>query len=253
MNDNKIFDNNLKRISNYYLLKASHKKEISTGIYEFMKKYSIGESEYGALMDMAAEGRHVMAHRLYGHHIIYDFPNKFNNIPDFLIHETSDLFTDMGLPIIPGKLIENTNIINYCKQINHPNWNFINGFDILTATISIYTGSKLYSQTIKEEITVEDIKDIANTFGVGAIEFALACSTANPFLLIGSFLHIASGVKGALNNGSVIYFNKLTNNYRLQVTSAKGTVENISQKNKMDSETQKNRIESHYNKNKMDI
>jgi len=37
-------------------------------------KYKIGQNDYGALMDAAAKGKQVMAHRLYGHHLIYDFP-----------------------------------------------------------------------------------------------------------------------------------------------------------------------------------
>lgn len=252
MKDKKIINEKLQKISNYYLTKISHKKEISNGIYKFMKKYEIGESEYGTIMDIAAEGKHIMAHRLYGHHIIYDFPDEFNKIPDFLLHETSDLFTNMGLPILPGDLIENTKIIKYCKHISHPNWNFINGFDILAATASIYTGSKMYLKTLKEEIAVENIKDIANTFGVGAIELALACSTANPFLLFGSFLHIASGIKGICNDGAVIYFDKVTNHWRLQVSFKKYSMQYFAKNNKIDSKIQKNRIEDYYNKNKID-
>ena len=47
-------------------------------IYDFMDANTIGKSTVGALMDAAGRGRGVMAHRLYGHHLIYDFP--INNL-----------------------------------------------------------------------------------------------------------------------------------------------------------------------------
>nr|AGF92880.1 hypothetical protein FLSS-3_0011 [uncultured organism] len=251
MKNKGVINKDLKKASTYYLSKISHEKEVSSGLYEFMKTYKIGESEYGKIMDMAAEGKKVMAHRLYGHHIVYDFPKELNKVPDFLLHEISDLFTDMGLPILPGEMLENSKLIDYCKQINKPNWNFINGFDILVATAAIYSGSKMYAKVIKEEIAVEDIKDIANTFGVGTIEFALACSTANPFLLLGSFLHIASGIKGIFNDGAIIYFNKVTNHYRLEVVSDKYSMEYVSNKNTIKYNSQKNTMDYFHSKNKM--
>ena len=38
-----------------------------------MKANNIGESDFGSLMDAAAKGKEIMAHRLYGHHLISDF------------------------------------------------------------------------------------------------------------------------------------------------------------------------------------
>ena len=41
-------------------------------IYEFMQMYNIGQSAFGQLIDSV--GRNEAVHRLYGHHLIYDFP-----------------------------------------------------------------------------------------------------------------------------------------------------------------------------------
>lgn len=157
----------------------------------------------------------------------------------------------MGLPIVPGEILENTKLIKYCKHINKPNWNFINGFDILAATVSIYSGSKKYLEVINEEIAVEDIKDVANTLGVGIIKLAIACSTANPFLLIGSFLHIASGIRGIFNDGGIIFFNKVTNHYRLEVVSHSHSIVEVSSKNMIENKSDKLTIESFYENNRM--
>ena len=70
--------------------------------YAFMAKYNIGSSEFGKIMDMAGVEKGVFLHRLYGHHLAYDFPWKNpEHTIDFLAHEFSDLFTKNGLPIIP--------------------------------------------------------------------------------------------------------------------------------------------------------
>lgn len=231
MKKSRVIDKNLKQAASYYISDISHNKEVSTGIYEFMKKFNIGESEYGKIMDLAAEGKHVMAHRLYGHHLIYDFPADFKDVPDFMSHIFSDLFTDMGIPILPGEVLENTRLLDYCKSINSSNWNFINGFDILAATASIYSSSRKFIDVINEKTVVEDFKDLANTVGIGALELALACSTANPFLLVGSFLHIASGVQGIMNDGGIIYINKMTDHFRLEVVANDLTLETLAEKN----------------------
>lgn len=178
-------------------------------IYDFMKKYHIGESQYGKIMDAAAQGKKVIAHRLYGHHLVYDFPiDSSENIGPFLEHLFSDLFTKQGIPIIPGEILENTGLLKVCDKLKG-SWNFVNGFDLLAGTVSIYQGFERFQSAMKEEMSVDDFKDFAQTIGVGAMELAIALSTANPFLLIGSVLHLTSGLKGMLNDGAVIYFKNI--------------------------------------------
>lgn len=203
------------RLANSFLLNESHKKNFSDSISHFMKKYGVGESEYGKIMDEC--GRIVTNHRLYGHHIIYDFPySSPGNIPDFLLHELSDIFTNFGLPILPGKLLENTPIYNYCKSIsNSPNWNMINGFDILSATVSIFQGCVALKKITKEEYIVQTFADFAKTIGVGVFEFALALSHANPFLLLGAVLNIAVGIKGGMTSFGKIYFSRVARRYEI--------------------------------------
>ena len=202
----------------YLLAEASHTKKMSNSIYSFMKKYDIGESAYGKAMD--AVGSHITNHRLYGHHLIADFPKNLKDVTDFLLHEISDGFTDFGLPILPGKLIENTSIFDYCKSIsNNPNWNMINGFDILAGTLAIYSGGKLLIEAFDGNLIVDNLESAAATFGVGAIEFAISLSTANPFLLAGCFLHLLAGIKGLLNERPAIYFVRLGNCYRIEFVS----------------------------------
>ena len=45
----------------------------SDAIYVFMEKHKIGHSQYGRLMDAAAKGKHIMAHRSFGHHFCMTF------------------------------------------------------------------------------------------------------------------------------------------------------------------------------------
>lgn len=184
-----------------------HGKEI----YDFMDAYDIGKSAYGQLMDQAGKGKHVMAHRLYGHNLVYDFPiDELSNANDFFEHLMSDLFTKQGIPIFPGEILKNVGLLKACDKLKG-SWNFVNGFDILTATISIYKGFEKFKKAYAGVESVDDFKDLANTFGVGALELAIALSTANPFLLIGSVLHLTAGLQGLLNDGTVIYFTRLHN------------------------------------------
>lgn len=178
-------------------------------IYNFMEKNNIGKSTYGALMDAAAKGKGVIAHRLYGHHLIYDFPiNDLNEVAPFLSHLFSDLFTKQGLPILPGKMLEDLGLLKCCDKLKG-SWNFVNGFDILAGTVSIYQGIDKFKRAFSEEFSVETFEDFANTLGVGALELAISLSTSNPFLLIGSILHLTSGIKGMLNDSSIMYFKNL--------------------------------------------
>lgn len=215
-------DNDIKDIKKLHLLGASYLREYgyknSDKIYKFMKTYDIGESAYGALMDAAAEGKHVMAHRLFGHHIIYNFPiDEPEKIYSFLEHELSDLFTKQGLPIIPGEIIKNKNLLSYCDKLTN-NWNFINGFDLLAGTIAIYQGGKKLIAAYNEEFSIDSLSELARNIGVGVLELALSLSSANPFLLIGSVLQLCAGIKGIMNDSAVIYMAKI--NYNLTVEFA---------------------------------
>lgn len=209
-----------------FLAKQSHTKEMSDAISAFMKKYGVGESEFGKLMDIT--GTHVTNHRLYGHHLIFDFPSELGDIPDFLLHELSDLFTNYGLPILPSHVVENTKLYTYCKSITaKPHWNMINGFDILVGTLAIYQGFGVLDRAIQGELIAEDISTLANTFGVGALEFALALSTANPLLLIGCLLHLCAGMRAVLNEGATLYFKKVTHHLVLEVELENHTIDHL--------------------------
>jgi len=211
-------------------------KSLCNQIYAFMDKYGIGKSEYGKLMDSISFGKGQFVHRLYEHHLTYDFPIKNpENILDFLAHEFSDLFTKSGLPIIPGELLENapswlqrlTRNPNPCQ-----NWNFLNGFDLLAGTISIYTASKDLRAALMNDMSVESLGDVARSLGVGVIELAVAISHANPLLLVGALMELTAGIKGIFNNGSVIYMQKLqyglSLEFSLKQTSLESALEAIS-------------------------
>lgn len=189
-------------------------------IYEFMNRYNIGHSVYGSIMDKAALGKHVMAHRLYGHHIFFDLPLKDSNIAlQFIEHEFSDLFTKQGLPILPGEVLENAGLLKYCNSLTH-NWNFINGFDLLTGTVSIYKGLKDVDQYFYEGMPAHDFESVAGTLGIGAIELAIAISSANPLLLVGGVLHFTSGIKGIFNDGAVYYFKTLNRGLSIAIKNS---------------------------------
>lgn len=187
-------------------------KSLCDRIAVFMDKHNIGKSEYGKLMDMIGREKGVFLHRLYGHHLFYDFPiNDLEHSVDFLVHEFSDLFTKNGLPIIPGELLENApKWIKNISMASEPckNWNFVNGFDLLAGTIAVYTASRDLRLAFTNEMSVESLGDFAKTIGVGAFELATAISTANPLLLIGALLELTAGVKGIFNDGDLIYMKK---------------------------------------------
>ena len=203
MDDYDIFEN----ASLMYIRDYAYKN--GNAIYDFMNRNNIGKSTYGAVMDAAAKGKGVIAHRLYGHHLIYDFPiNNLNEVAPFLSHLFSDLFTKQGLPILPGEILEALGLLKCCDKLKG-SWNFVNGFDILAGTVSIYQGIEKFKKAFAEELTVDTFEAFANTLGIGALELAISLSTSNPFLLIGSILHLTSGIKGMLNDNSTVYFKNL--------------------------------------------
>lgn len=194
-------------LANAYLASTSHSKAMSDAISAFMKKHQIGESAYGRLMD--AIGSHVANHRLYGHHIIFDLPSNLQDIPDFLLHEFSDLFTNYGLPILPGHVVEGTSLYSYCSTITQgPHWNMLNGFDILAGTLAVYQGFVTLRAARNGELYLDDITGLARTFGIGVCEFALALSTANPFVLIGCLLHCVAGLRAILNDAAAVHIER---------------------------------------------
>ncbi|MGM0411418.1 MAG: hypothetical protein ACQEQF_11750 [Bacillota bacterium] len=197
----------LLKASSYYIRNYAYER--GDDIYKFMKKYNIGESNYGKIMDSAAKGKEVVAHRLYGHHPIYNFPiDAPEEAWQFVEHELSDLFTKQGLPIIPAELMENTPLLRYSDKLSN-NWNFINGFDLLAGTISIYYSTKELKKFVNMEISIDSFEELAKHLGVAGIDLAIAMSTANPLLFVGATLQLVSGIKGIINEGAVVYFQKL--------------------------------------------
>lgn len=196
-------------------------------IYSFMKRYNIGESDFGRIMDQAAKGQHVIAHRLFGHHLVYDFPmDNPQVIGDFLEHELSDLFTKQGLPIIPGDILKDTGMLKYCNKLT-ANWNFVNGFDILSATIAIYKSVKSFNLAFRNEYSIQDIEGFAKSIGVGALEAAIAFSTANPFLLIGAVIQLTAGIRALFNEGCVVSFSLKLNSYGIDIKLDEVSLSNI--------------------------
>jgi hypothetical protein len=186
-------------------------KSICDQVASFMNKYNIGKSEFGKLMDALGKEK-AFLHRLYEHHLIYDFPIKNpEHILDFLEHELSDIFTKNGLPIIPGELLKDASswLIRLTRNKNPcKNWTFLNGFDLLAGTIAIYGASRDLRETFMNQMSVESLGDVAKTLGVGVIELAIAISHANPLLLVGALMQLTAGVKGIFNNGDVIYMER---------------------------------------------
>jgi hypothetical protein len=174
-------------------------------IYRFMDRYGIGKSAYGALMDRAAAGKHVIRHRLFGHHIAYDLPwDGPTHIPSFLEHELSDLFTKQGLPILPGELLEHHGLLKYCDGLGK-SWNFLNGFDILAGVVALHSASSSARAAFNGEFAVDTLADFARTFGVGVVEFALAWSSANPLLLLSATMELTAAVRAFANDSCVIF------------------------------------------------
>jgi len=202
-----------------------HAYERGREVYDFMKHYGIGESQYGAIMDAAAKGKHVVAHRLYGHHLMYDFPiGEPGQIPSFLEHELSDLFTRQGLPLLPGELLEDTGLLKYCDRLSH-NWNFLNGFDLLAGTVAIYRGASSLLDAHNGKVSIDTFGELARSLGLGAFELAVAVSTANPLLLIGATLQLTATVRGLMNDGAVILFSRMNDGLSLDFSHARLSAE----------------------------
>lgn len=186
-------------------------------IYRLLNKYNIGESDYGRLMDFA--GRSEACHRLYGHHIIFDMPfDDPGKIHTFLEHLASDIFTKQGLPIIPGELLNDSGLLKYCKSLKH-NYNFVNFLDILSGTLSIQTGVIKLKAAFNEEEAISSFEEVAKALGIGALELAIALSSANPFLLIGAALNLVATAKMASLDKSKLYFNILHKNLIIEFKS----------------------------------
>lgn len=199
---NEIF-NSFREAGSNYIREYSYKH--GNEIYNFMNKYDIGKSSYGQLMDEAAKGKHIITHRLYGHHPIYNIPFDCpKEVVDFYEHIFSDLFTKQGIPIIPGEIIENTRFLKFCDKLTG-SWNFVNGFDILAGTLAIYDSTNKLFAACREELFMDSFEDFAKTFGLGALELAISISTANPFLLLGAIVHITSGVRASFNDSAFVF------------------------------------------------
>jgi len=186
-------------------------------IYGFVEEHDIGKSAYGRLMDAAGNGKGVINHRLYGHHAIYDFPLQHPDaIPDFAEHLFSDAFTKTGLPLLPGEAVDHPDLQAYCDRLTR-SWDFVNGFDVLAATVSIYRGQSRLRSAWKEVDSIETFPEFAKSAGFPALELAIAMSTANPLLAVGAALNAAATVKKLVTSSSVAYFHRVNRGYRLDI------------------------------------
>lgn len=146
-------------------------------------------------MDNAVKGKHTVVHRLYGHHILYDFPiQEPKNIPPFLEHLFSDYFTKMGLPIVPGDILEDAGMLKWCNDLRR-NWNFVNGFDVLAGTVALVQGIQNFQKCFSSEADEQSVLSLAAQIGIGTFELLISASTYNPFLLIGSLLTLVFCVR----------------------------------------------------------
>ena len=162
-------------------------------------------------MDAAGRAKPIFRgyHRQYGHHLIYDLPiNDPKKIPYFLEHLLSVVFTKQGLPILPSNLIENPILYKYFKNPKYADWFFLNAFDVLNGTILFYYSSTKFLNAWNNNNSIESFEDFAKSFGIGAIELAIAISSSNPLLFLGASLEIASNIIELLNDESRISFNK---------------------------------------------
>jgi hypothetical protein len=200
-------------------------REKGDQIYAFIEEHEIGKSAYGRLMDAAGNGKGVINHRLYGHHAIYDFPlQRPDSIPDFAEHLFSDAFTKMGLPLLPGEAVEHPNLQAYCDRLTR-SWDFVNGFDVLAATVSIYRGQSRLRSAWREVDSIETFPEFAKSAGFPAVELAIAMSTANPLLAVGAALNAAATVKKLVTSSSVAYFHRINRGFRLDIhLSERGSV-----------------------------
>lgn len=221
-------------------------RERGDKIYAFVEKHDVGKSAYGRLMDAA--GRHEAMHRLYGHHIIYDFPlQRPDQIPDFAEHLLSDAFTPAGLPLLPGELLDEANLLKHCRSLTQ-NWNFVNGFDVLSATVSIYRGQSRIRNAWKEMDSIESFPRFAKSVGFPAVELAIAMATANPFLAVGAALNATATVKNLVTSSSVAYFHRVNRGYRLDAQFSgekKGSIVGQSLSEDLDNHSLSNTLDQH--------
>jgi len=203
-------------------------KAYNLPIYEWMKKHGIGESDYGKILDLMGRNEHVFQHRLFGHHPFYDLPiSQPGNIPDFIEHVwLSDAGTKQGLPIIPGDFLKDSGVLEYCSQ-RTLEWNFVNSFDLLSATLSIYSSYKNCEKYFIEIQSIESFSELAKELGIGVLELALSIKNTNPFLLIGAMFQLLGTLKGVMNDSSKVYFNQINSTYYLTVAEPQLEIEEI--------------------------
>lgn len=242
------------------------------GIYQFMDKFNIGNSAYGEYLDILGRSKsqissyliknannitpemysnllkamerniNFVAHRLAGHHVIADFPFKdFAKYDDFLEHIFSDL-GGMGLPILPEKLLEDLNLIKYCNKLTQ-NWNFINGFGLLTAVVSIYNSSNNLVKAINKNKTISGFEEVVKEFGLSGLEVAFALSTSNPLLMIGAILQLSSSIVAYANDSGDVYFKQLLEGYSLEIEINSGTLEKELGEGNLEQEMSKGTLE----------
>jgi hypothetical protein len=231
-------------LASHYL--ASLGQKYGEQIYEFIEAHEVGKSAYGRLMDAAANGKGVVNHRLYGHHAIYDFPfQRPDTIPDFAEHLFSDAFTKMGLPLLPGEALEHPALQEYCDSLTR-SWDFMNGFDVLAATVSIYRGQFRLRSGWKEIDSIETFSEFAKSTGFPAVELAVAMSTANPLLAVGAAFNALATVKKLATSSSVAYFHRVNHGYRLDIQlSRKGKPLGPSLSEKLDKHSLKRTLDRH--------
>lgn len=228
-----------------YLNKIAERNK--SGIYAFMKANSIGESFYGQYLDVlgrsssqinnfiskygsnltpemyknllnaANRDYNYIIHRIAGHHPIFDFPfNDLSKAKDFIMHVwISDFPTTQGVPILPEKVLISTGLIKYCNTLTN-NWNFINIFGLLTATISIYGANRNIRDAIINGSVINSFPEFAKDIGVGITELAIAFTSSNPFLLVGSIIQLFSTIVKIANDNSDLYFKRILDEYSFE-------------------------------------
>ena len=154
-----------------------------------------GNSFYRAIrLDAAGAKVHIMNHRLIGHHLIFDFPlMEPKHWWAHLEHVgLSDLPTKQGVPILPARLIKNTEFYEHAKKIG-PNWNQVNLFKGVAGGISIFTGYRALRRGFNQETKASPATMIL-TVGTGAIEIAIGVETCNVFLVIGGGMKLSAAL-----------------------------------------------------------
>ena len=148
MNNSNAFEDDLrsKLLEAASAMARESGQTYSSSIDALFKSLGIGKSEVGWLMDEVGRrvvaGRHVMAHRMYGHHFLFDLPwSDPDKIGDFVAHLLSDGFTKQGLPILPGEIVDRlppTLVRSLGLEKLRDNWGFLNGFDLASGLIAGY-------------------------------------------------------------------------------------------------------------------